>query len=96
MLCYYGNKLKNKNKYMELNYKNQVWPVILEEDETGGYIVINPAIDGCYSQGETIEDALENIKEATELCLEESESKSEKITPKNISLHLINLKNNYA
>jgi len=54
-----------------IDYKNQTFPVILEEDEAGGYVVINPAIDGCYSQGESIEQALENIKEATELCLEE-------------------------
>ncbi|MFH1175190.1 MAG: type II toxin-antitoxin system HicB family antitoxin [bacterium] len=71
---------------------NQIFPVILEEDRSGGYIVINPAIDGCYSQGETVEDALRNIKEATELCVEELGEKSNKIKPKNISLHLINIK----
>ena len=52
-----------------IRYKNQVFPVILEEDETGGYVVTNPSLEGCYSQGETIEQALDNIKEATELCL---------------------------
>jgi len=54
---------------MKLNYNNQTFPVILQEDETGGYIVTNPAINGCYSQGDTIEQALKNIKEATELSL---------------------------
>ncbi|MEA1962833.1 MAG: type II toxin-antitoxin system HicB family antitoxin [Patescibacteria group bacterium] len=81
---------------MELNYKNQTFPVIMQEDETGGYVVTNPAIDGCYSQGETIEDALNNIKEATELCLEETVEKYQKIKIKNISMHLINLQNKYA
>ncbi len=81
---------------MELNYKNQTFPVIMQEDETGGYVVTNPAIDGCYSQGETIEDALKNIKEATELCLEETVEKYQKIKIKNISMHLINLQNKYA
>lgn len=81
---------------MKLNYKNQTFPVIMQEDETGGYVVTNPAIDGCYSQGETIEDALKNIKEATELCVEEITEKSQKIKIKNISMHLINLQNNYA
>lgn len=57
---------------MDEIYNNKIFPVILEEDENGGYIVINPSIEGCYSQGETIEDALKNIKEATELCLEEN------------------------
>ena len=81
---------------MKLNYNNQTFPVIIQEDETGGYVVTNPAIDGCYSQGDTIEQSLKNIKEATELCLEETIKQHEKIKSKNISLHLINLKNEYA
>lgn len=83
---------------MELSaYKRiQTFPVILEEEKSGGYVVINPAIEGCYSQGETIEEALENIKEATELCIEELKEQSKRIKPKNISLHLINIKNKYA
>ena len=39
--------------------------VVLEEDlEDGGYIVHCPALKGCWSQGNTVEEALENIKEA--------------------------------
>jgi len=39
--------------------------VVLEEDlEDGGYIVHCPALKGCWSQGNSVEDALENIKEA--------------------------------
>jgi len=56
---------------MDTKQQNQIFPVILEEEEGGGYIVTNPTIDGCYSQGKTIKEALENIKEAAELCLEE-------------------------
>ena len=81
---------------MKIDYKNQIFPVILEEDETGGYIVTNPMIEGCYSQGENIGEALANIKEATELCLEEAQNQPLKIKTKNISIHLISLKNNYA
>ena len=44
--------------------------VILEPDETGGYVVSCPSIPGCYSQGEMVDEALANIKEAIELCLE--------------------------
>jgi predicted RNase H-like HicB family nuclease len=36
-------------------------------------------LPGCYSQGETIEEALENIREAIALCLEDMESEGEKI-----------------
>jgi predicted RNase H-like HicB family nuclease len=39
--------------------------VVIEEDpEDGGYVVHCPALKGCWSQGDTIEEALENIKEA--------------------------------
>ena len=79
---------------MKISYKNQTFPVIVKEDETGGYVVINPAIEGCYSQGETIEEALQNIKEATELCLEDAKDAPKIVS--NISLHLISLKKKYA
>ena len=39
--------------------------VVIEEDaEDGGYIVHCPALKGCWSQGDTVEEALGNIKEA--------------------------------
>lgn len=42
---------------------------IIEKDENGYYAYV-PALKGCVSQGETYEEALENIKEASELYLE--------------------------
>lgn len=43
--------------------------VILEPGEDG-YVVVNcPAIPGCWSQGKTEDEAIENIKEAIRLCL---------------------------
>ena len=44
--------------------------IVLEEQEEGGYTVYVPALQGCVSQGETVEEALKNIKEAIELYLE--------------------------
>lgn len=44
--------------------------VVLELQEEGGYTVYAPSLPGCVSQGETKEEALENIKEAIELYLE--------------------------
>ena len=44
--------------------------VILQEAEEGGYIVSCPALPGCHSQGDSMEEALENIKEAIVGCLE--------------------------
>lgn len=46
--------------------------VLLEPDEVaGGFVVICPSLPGCYSQGDTIQEALENIREAILLCLED-------------------------
>jgi len=41
--------------------------VILEAAEEGGYNVTVPALDGCYTQGDTEEEALKNAQEAI-LC----------------------------
>ena len=43
--------------------------VVLESQEEGGYTVYVPSLPGCISQGETIEEAMKNIKEATGLYL---------------------------
>lgn len=40
------------------------YPVVLERDETGGVVAYCPTLKGCVSQGETEEEALENIKDA--------------------------------
>lgn len=45
--------------------------IVIEEDqEDGGYVVSCPSLPGCHSQGDTVEEAIENIKEAIELYLE--------------------------
>jgi predicted RNase H-like HicB family nuclease len=44
--------------------------VILEPQEEGGYAVYVPALPGCISQGETVGEALSNIKEAIDVYLE--------------------------
>jgi predicted RNase H-like HicB family nuclease len=54
--------------------------VFLERDEDyGGYVVRCPSIPGCYSQGKTAEEALANIREAIELCLEDMECRGEAV-----------------
>ena len=46
------------------------YSVIIHKAEEGGYWVEVPALSGCYSQGETLEETLANAKEAIELYLE--------------------------
>ena len=54
--------------------------VLLEPDEeVGGYVVSCPALVGCYSQGDTVDEALENIKEAILLCLEDMRAQNQPI-----------------
>lgn len=44
--------------------------VILEPEADGGYSVVCPVIPGCVSQGDSLDEALANIREAILLCLE--------------------------
>lgn len=44
--------------------------VVLEPSDEGGYTVYVPALPGCISEGENVDEALKNIKEAIELYLE--------------------------
>lgn len=46
------------------------YSVVVHEAEEGGFWVGVPALPGCYSQGESVEEALGNVKEAIELYLE--------------------------
>jgi predicted RNase H-like HicB family nuclease len=44
--------------------------VVLEPSEEGGYTVYVPALPGCISEGDTVDEAMRNIREAIELYLE--------------------------
>lgn len=46
------------------------YTVVLHPDETSGFWVEVPALPGCASQGESVDECLENVKEAIELFLE--------------------------
>lgn len=59
------------------------YTVILEPQEEGGYTVQCQELPGAISQGETKEEALENIKEAISLVLEVS---SQELVPSNAQI----------
>ena len=44
--------------------------VLIGQDEDGMHIAKVPDIQGCYTQGKTVEQAMERIKEAIQVCLE--------------------------
>ena len=46
------------------------YSVVVHRAEEGGFWVNVPALPGCYSQGETVDEALGNVREAIELYLE--------------------------
>jgi predicted RNase H-like HicB family nuclease len=54
-------------KQGEIQMKLQI---ILEPSDEGGYTVYVPALPGCISEGDTLEEAMANIREAIELYLE--------------------------
>ena len=56
--------------------KNKEFYVVIERDEDGMYIGEVPQLKACYSQGETIDELMKNIKEVIEMCLEELEEES--------------------
>lgn len=50
--------------------KKYRFSIVLEKDEDG-YFAFCPDLQGCYTQGETYEEALENMKDAVHLHVEE-------------------------
>ena len=80
-------------KQLLAKIKNRPFPVIVEKDEDGLYIVECPLFKGCYTQGRTLDEALKNIREVIKLCLEEKENQEtlKSYKPKELSLHTITL-----
>jgi len=77
--------------YMEANIIEGVkaktkyrFPYVIEPDE-GGFFIICPVLKGCATQGDTREEAIENIKDAIWLCLKCMEDDDEVIVEPQIS-----------
>lgn len=47
------------------------FPVFVEKDEDEIYVAECPILQGCYTQGKTLDEALKNIQEVIELCIED-------------------------
>ena len=71
------NEFKFAERYINIiseyfNMEKQVYnfTVLIEQDEDGWYVATVPDIQGCYTQGKTVAQVLDRIKEAIEVCLE--------------------------
>lgn len=60
------------------------YTVILEREEDGGYHAFCPVMRGCHTQGDTLEEALANIREAIEAYLESLQKHGEAVPVEDI------------
>ena len=71
--------------------KHLVLPIVVEED-ADGYFVSCPPLQGCYSQGDTYEEAVKNIKDAIRLHIEDRLADGEEIPERNsVSLSTVEI-----
>ena len=54
--------------------KNLHFPIIIEQDEDGYFIVSCPMFKGGHSYGNTVDEALTNIREVIQMCIKEKET----------------------
>jgi predicted RNase H-like HicB family nuclease len=74
-----GEKVRSRRKTSKKKPRGKLaFPVILEKDEDG-YFVHCPSLQGCYTQGDTYEEALTNIADAIRLHVEDRLANGESI-----------------
>ncbi|MCL5997353.1 MAG: type II toxin-antitoxin system HicB family antitoxin [Chloroflexi bacterium] len=65
------------------------FPLVIERDEDG-YFISCPSLQGCYTQGETYEEAMANIADALKLHIEDRIANQEPIpTATNVSVTMV-------
>jgi len=66
-------------------------PILVERDEDGMYIVECPVLQACYSQGRTVDEALQRIHEAIDLARGDAWNKEYLSTyrPNDVSFHTV-------
>ncbi len=75
------NPEEEKNLYRELvSSKSSVYrfSVVIEKDEDG-YYAFSPELQGCYSQGDSYEETMENIRDAIQLHVEDRLESGEEV-----------------
>lgn len=54
-------------------FMRRSFAVVIERDPDGGFIASVPALPGCHTQGETLDELRGNVREAVELYLEDED-----------------------
>ena len=80
--------MKNKSS---IKYKGLVLPLIVEKGIDGFYIIECPILEGCFTQGKTMDELIKNIDEAVQLHFEEEVERGE--IPEILVLSEIKIKN---
>ena len=85
--------MRRPNALAKTGHRAAQVPVFIEKDEDGFYVVECPLLEGCYSQGKTVDEALRNIREVIQLIVEEKRNRDILRTyhPRELSLHTITL-----
>ena len=66
--------------------KQRTYRILLTPEEEGGFSVSVPALPGCFTQGETVDEAIEMAKEAISVYIESLEADGEPIHDDNNNL----------
>lgn len=78
-----------KKQVTELQFK-----VIIEQDTNGGYYIASvPDLQGCHTQGKTVEEARKNIREVIELVLEDDDIRADELSYRNDYTSFIAIEN---
>ncbi len=63
--------------------------VLVPDREVGGYTVQVPALPGCFTEGDTVEECLENARDVIRLFIEELTARGEPIPQEDEPLQLV-------
>jgi len=63
---------------------SRYFTIILEREEDGGYHAFCPALKSCHTQGDTVEEAIQNAREAIEAYIESLKARGEEVPTEDI------------
>ncbi len=79
--CRFDSDLRHQIiiRKVPISMKKYLLQVIIEQDEDGVYVASCPALEGCYTQGDTYEEAMRNVKDVIQMCLEELKEEKKRV-----------------